>query len=585
LNRRCGNPMGRAGGLTDWRVDGVSSIFNYSGGTRSGGALGHNVTAQPGDRFGFFYRARNNGPTETHRRVYFYRTYTYPDSSRSNENFSSIAAGWNPGITGWRGAGNTGTITQSDVGSSFTMSIRAAWATESGGSYNFPTMRVNVPYNYNLTPQPVSRSSTSADQGEDITFSNFRIQNSGPTKSHNRTWRVLKIVMDPGASTTFSQPINLAPGLAYCSGLIATYNGINDCSTLETDAQVFNPGTTQVGPASTTVNTADEPPGSNICVTVAVYGPDTGTNFWRMSRPSCIVVGKRPLTHIIGGDVWAGGNFPDSSGICTTTRANVHGTSRSQFNAGSWGEYGIFALGDITDFGTAAVPFNAASPSSSQKLAFSNTAPIGNYFGNTLQDHCFTDVFSDFSGSDNSSSTSFDIDSLNGGGATIIVRTSAQNVTINGGSAAVGKTIVVYATHANANVTINGDINYSTGSFNGIDRIPRVFILSNNNITIHGNAENINAWLAAKGTLSTCHVTGNLTIDLCDDQLLINGPVSAGTLDLRRTFGADGTTNAQRQRPGEIFNLRPDYYLSAYSASLQNVTPRTVFQQELPPRF
>jgi hypothetical protein len=589
----CANPVGSFAGLpaANWSISGDTQIFNYN---MSGSALGKTVNATPGQRLSFGYRITNNGPAATNSTISFTRTYNYATgASASQQPFgSSIASGWSSGsTTGWRSSGNTGTITQDHVGGTYTMYVRATPRNQSGSSLLLPLLRVNVPYNFNLTPLPANRSSTSAGTGETVTFSNFRVQNTGPTVSRERTWRIVKLVLEPGTSTSYTQPINLPNTLTdYCAGLRDVTNGpVASCQSQSTGNKVFSPGTytltaSEVGNGGS-ADTEDLPPGSNVCMTLGVFRPTEGSTNWRFSQPACVVVGKRPLVHVLGGDILAGGNFPQTDGTCPSIRANIRGTSRPQFGAGSWGEYGAFALGDILDFGTAARPHNSASPSASQRLAFSNTNPVGNFFGSTLRDQCFTDVFSEYGGPNTSSSSSFSISSLNGVEGRQVIRTSAQNITINGGTVSPGRTIVIYATNASANVTINGNIDYTNGNYNTISQLPRVFILSNRNITIHASTTNVDAWLAAKDTLSTCHVTGNLTINNCNNQLLVNGPVSAGTIDLRRTFGADGTTNASRQRPGEIFNLRPDYYLSAYNAALQNSIPRSVYQQELPPRF
>ncbi|HEU4715637.1 MAG TPA: hypothetical protein VFS14_02290, partial [Candidatus Saccharimonadales bacterium] len=105
-----------------------------------------------------------------------------------------------------------------------------------------------------------------------------------------------------------------------------------------------------------------------------------------------------------------------------------------------------------------------------------------------------------------------------------------------------------------------------------------------NNINIHGNVRQIDAWLVASGTINTCNdFTGNLTSNKCNQPLAVNGPVVTNRLVLNRTAGSG--TGAQSGDPAERFNLRPDAFLWAQLQASGNDKAQTVYSTELPPRF
>jgi hypothetical protein len=75
-----------------------------------------------------------------------------------------------------------------------------------------------------------------------------------------------------------------------------------------------------------------------------------------------------------------------------------------------------------------------------------------------------------------------------------------------------------------------------------------------------------------------------LAANVCQQQLVVNGSVSANKLVLRRIRGGDPDV-VGRNTPAEIFNMRSDIFLSAYGASQIGGQIRTVSEQELPPRY
>jgi hypothetical protein len=175
------------------------------------------------------------------------------------------------------------------------------------------------------------------------------------------------------------------------------------------------------------------------------------------------------------------------------------------------------------------------------------------------------------------------------------VYTATGNITLTGGGKPIAKGQWFVLNAPNANVTITGDINYTNEVLHGIKDIPQVVIIAKN-ITIADTVTHVDAWLIAKGNgatdgvLNTCAwagavnpLTDPLTVNMCNQPLVINGPVMAQKLFLRRTAGS-GTGPASGD-PAEVINLRPDAYLWSYEQAISNGRVQTVYSQELPPRF
>ncbi|MFZ2125160.1 MAG: hypothetical protein WA087_01740, partial [Candidatus Saccharimonadales bacterium] len=168
-----------------------------------------------------------------------------------------------------------------------------------------------------------------------------------------------------------------------------------------------------------------------------------------------------------------------------------------------------------------------------------------------------------------------------------IYQATGNNVTINGGGVGdvinKGQWIVINA--PTANVTINGNINYTGETLMTIDQIPQVIIIANN-INIVDSVTNVDAWLVAGGYINTCssvNIAAPLSASICDDRLTVNGAVLAQKIYLRRTAGS-GVGNASGD-PAEVFNLRADAYLWSMARANSNGHVQTVDTIELPPRF
>lgn len=583
LIRRCANPIGDgATGLPEvrqWqaRDDSFIQQADPQSGDPVGDSLGSTVNnARPGERYIFNHRIMNQGPHALDRNVTIWRNYTYPNASndRANEWQGGNNVGANQLIRGF--TGNTGVIPATAAGQQWcSRAYVQPRAYNNTAQLAGTQLCVNVPYAYDLTPHVSVGGDlgTNVEQGSTGTTVDPRVENAGPTQSRDTAWQLIRFEVAPDApreSSTQRSDNNDSNG---CD----THNarpGVGNCEVVSNGNGVFSPGNNEL--SRYIHDTGDTPIGSRICFVLSISTPTAATNpSWGHSQPACIVVVKKPKIQVHGGDLWAGRQFNDDESErepanITTGTSTIQGTTY-----GSWAEYGVTATGSISGIASGAGlasgrPQAEAIARNLNHLTFANTPAYGGF---TTNPSTIPDYAGIYGGSDGRGpGASLDLPGAEGKYYT------ESNVTLNGGSIPKGRQVVV---HAN-NVTINSSIAYEDGYAN-LQEIPQVVIIAEGNISISPEVERIDAWLISKGTIYTCNERRELTIDVCNRELVINGPVAANEISLRRTHGSDAEDN--RDKPAELFNLRPDALLSAYARALGRDRAQTVYQVELPPRF
>ncbi|MDO4986892.1 MAG: hypothetical protein Q4E46_01050 [Candidatus Saccharibacteria bacterium] len=359
---------------------------------------------------------------------------------------------------------------------------------------------------------------------------------------------------------------------------------------------------------------------------------------WALSDASCRTIAKKANFQ-----VWNGGLYTEA-GVYTSVSNKAPNWALNPSAAankvvfGSWDEYGVTANGSVYNFASGAAMgyattrnysqyYNARgiqtiSNSNNDDLGHSNVTGVSP--GNMLQK-----ILSRYTGTPvNNSFPTYGADKQLGGSSG---NSNAYYYELSGG-ATINTTTISSGTHVirvNGNVTINGNICIGTGTcasnpntlvmnqrntqnISNISDIPQVIIIANN-ITIAENVTQVDAWLIAANTagtsvssygkIDTCNVeisaTDTNAANKCKRTLMINGPVIANELSLDRTAGAlqggakFNNSNLPAQNladdgsatPAEIFNLRPDVYLWAYSQLNRFTQATTTYSRELAPRY
>lgn len=608
LEIECANPIGvpRAGLDMPWSTTGTLGVVRLdpATGTPIGGVSFADVNnAVVGQRYGFRYYLKNDGPGPTTKNFTYQRSTINPPSAvyTAWANVGGFAAGTGSGgwITQNNNVGNGPIIPASAGGKRYCSRIQSSPAAIDNNGWELAGPRcVFVPFDYNLRGN--TAVSSSAIAAGDIPSFTHSMTNSGVTVSNTTTYSIMQVILPPTGTIDMVNFHNNgpAPGANVC---VPWITGACASNVFTSGATTYNPGTVPIagGPALTAAQ-SNLAPGSRICRLVIIANADTGvSNRWDV--PRCAVVGKKPYVAIMNGDGWAGGSFQATDATCSL--GATPGGFRGDFTTysadgneyGSFGEYQLFGLGAITSFGSAGRPATAAGAPSTN-LTYKGPVTVGQFYTSTnplvasISSHCLGDALS-YYGTQPSTvygSPSF----IPANQASGIYRYNG-NISIDAGAAIpAGRHIVLIVT---GKVTINGNIAYAPGPYASLASMPSFTLIaagpaaSNNNIEIRQGVTLLEGVYQTYDDFNTCFenpfVGGiGLASNVCQVQLVVNGSVTANKFILRRIMGSDPAP-ALRNIPAEVFNLRSDVFLSAYGSAQNGRQIRTVSEQELPPRY
>lgn len=330
---------------------------------------------------------------------------------------------------------------------------------------------------------------------------------------------------------------------------------------------------------------------------------------WRHSKAVCATVMKKPKVWFRNGDLRAGrgfqghdmdGNEIAQSAVCpvpngSSQKASIHAsgvptakkTDPLKNLYGSWVEYGAFATGNIGEFGSAATPAGLSENAST--LTFSNASPATGTLGGQFSfgTSCVPNFFS-WVGDENEVPSA----RLTGGvtlsseidnGKPSFVQSNNVNVS---GTGVTGSRIlhVRKGPGQSGNITINGNITMDQAA-RPLREMPQIILIADGDITINANVTRVDAWLIAKGNISTCQRAPAKASD-CNQQLVITGPVAASKLNLYRTYGADLTEASSSWKPAEEFFLNPIHMLRQYGPVGNDDNQGAVIsEKDLPPWY
>lgn len=482
---------------------------------------------------------------------------------------------------------------------------------------------------YSLNPSVTNVTNNDVAAGSASATFHYNVDSSIPSGSTSSSgWKVEKLVVPKGQTANnlmFGQqgncgynsgnPNNSTPycdGIAGCSQLfpyIGGTGGRRSCDDVASGTNVFGHGANSLDQYAQNALTATLDDsyeiGTKICFVLIVHKPtQKASPLDRASRASCLTIGKKPSVQIHGGDIRVGRSFVTDPAAATSdssatepiaSQINTSVTAKSDGKSyGSWVEYGAFAPGAITGFASMsglAGGYPSNQPDSQQlwsKLTFANAQNQFGYFTDsnsgqgTIPDYASAilagrSVVKDLVAAG-------DLTLKSGENQSGTYQKLTGDLTINGSTLGKGETVVVNV--PNGVVTIAGNIAYDDGPYGAVAEIPQLIIIAKT-INIKSNVANVDAWLiagsASDGTVTTCDDPATLTINICSQQLTINGPIMAHHLNLRRTGGSG--TNAQSADPAETINLSGAAYLWAQSAGQSDVRAQTTLTTELPPYF
>lgn len=313
------------------------------------------------------------------------------------------------------------------------------------------------------------------------------------------------------------------------------------------------------------------PSGTVVCFALSIHPwkvtGDQETEKWAHSKPECLTVSKKPYFAVENGMLVSGENI-----VTNLTKTPAPDSKRY----GSWVEYNAAAQGQIMNALATNIPTSAGrtyGPDRWHKLTFANTSDPKGLFGNISA-----------IGEDVIDALSF-FESLPGNSGKYANTTYERH---DGSSNNIGghkSGIHIY----NGNATITSDINGSD----------QMVIVVKGDLTINHKVQNINAWLIVSGKLYTSDLPltrdrmseGHATRD--ERPLVVNGPVRASEIKLRRTAGSgikspiDSLKNPRVQfgQPAETFRLTPDTFIWSYNNSRDKGKAQTVYLREVAPRY
>ena len=505
------------------------------------------------------------------------------------------------------------------------ISKTAGISTNVNATYSITT---NIPYNYVLNPQPaISDGLNVVTAGSTISFAG-KVQKSGRKNpkvdsttayaTNTKTTKVKTNVFMLDANETIG---SINPSGVY-NGQVSTDSGNNykvftiqgkdQNATIEDlighsvmaseDSQYDISATSYPSPDGLT---AGDEVGKKYCFAIGVYPADShniGTDeiaegmdqsvalsgdvagdnaLWRVSV-SCRTVAKYPSFSVEGNGVRA-------SGSVKTSRAYIRGRV-----FGSWVEYGL-------------VSGPGSNVSTGATLAYANINTDINKSGNVGSDDvsCFgiqsVGNNKDGKNCDDAGSSSeaemvedeidrtkdnlskYKVSSIDG----MALRTSGVYSGIKNGvykiyvvDGADASSVIDYAVNVDAGDYRTVAITYANDAQINSDIVKntigqgRQVLIFANSISISNSVGQIDAWLIAENKIDTCkeaEVGDEELGDVCNNSLIINGPVIAGSVSLDRVYGAEaeGSDIGGNIRRGEIFDYDPSSVLWAYKESLK----------------
>jgi len=290
-------------------------------------------------------------------------------------------------------------------------------------------------------------------------------------------------------------------------------------------------------------------------------------------------VRDEPYVRFYGNDVVACNDVTGGYGGRATANSAYTAASNQNNYVGGASQLAIFAAGQISGV----LPGSQSLRSSLWEYSFANnvlsrSAGLANFGGGFNGGLCGSTIVSTFPNTagyetGNTNGTN----NLNGNKSNpTFSRTGATTIaTSNGGSRNIIDNIVIYV---DGNLTIQNNIEYSTGGSWNIGSIPSLKVYVTGNIYIDNDVTQLDGQYVAAGDIHTCTnsgvpVLGNVPFiaNNCGQNLVINGNFKANKVHFLRSIGTilygvpyeayDSSNNPNGSNIAESFRFSPEAYL------------------------
>lgn len=392
---------------------------------------------------------------------------------------------------------------------------------------------------------------------------NLLAVSSRPTVSFSCEEDLVVILPPPSATCSVNSPSILAGDSTPLTVTVTNTSPalapmLNYTATVVIDTkpnQTFN-GSIANGGAPVQLTTATLPfgPGRfNVTVTITGNAPT-------VSCTGTISSFNRPYVRTYSNDVLSGYGFYDNTSSCPTSAGNIttYGRGSAQSYAGSGGQLGSFAKGQIDGFRSASTVGSAATLP--ELLSFANTALVntgaGLYGGNYGSGICMYNYWDASARATPLGAQSIDIGSL-ASGSYYIKQTTGVPVTIIG-SISNGKKVVVYV---EGTALLRGAaVGYATSTWPTRTDIPSLYIIVKGNLAVGSDVRNLDGHFIAQksnssdGRILSCadpataqpYASSAAQIASCSNKLVVNGSFNAEHVNLLRSF-----SSVSQAAPGE----------------------------------
>jgi hypothetical protein len=280
-----------------------------------------------------------------------------------------------------------------------------------------------------------------------------------------------------------------------------------------------------------------------------------------------ITVYSRPYIRAYGNDVQAGFGFY-SGDTCENGTGDItaYGRDASASYAGSGGQFGAFARGQIRGFRTASTLSSAASEPSI--LSFANSALVaqatGRYGGAFGTGTCAYNYWSDNGRTTTINNQVIDIGTLTDG-KYYVKQANASTPVVVTGAIANGVKVSLYV---DGTAFVRGtSVGYAATNWTTASTIPSFYLIAHGNILIGSDVTSMDGNYiaqntgAADGRITTCadptslqlYATNATQLTNCNKKLVVNGSFTAKHVNFLRLIGtirqavpgeASATTNA-----------------------------------------